>query len=110
MCKIKSIYYLQIFLLLILVSSLSGQDNKEKIGLEEIGKNGVNYYNYADKEKVNFEVSVWGYVKNPGRYLIPAGTTFLDLITFCGGPIVESKMDDVRLIRVKNDSLNFKED
>jgi len=110
MKKIKIIILLQSILLFILINSISGQDKKEKIGLEEIAKNGVNYYNYADKEKVNFEVSVWGFVKNPGRYLIPADTRFLDLITLCGGPLVESKMDDVRLLRMKNDSLNINED
>ncbi len=88
---------------------LYGQDKNQKIGYDEIVKTGVNYYNYADKDKVNFEISVWGYVKNPGKYLIPEGTTFIDLISLCGGPLVEAKLEDIRIVRLKNDSLNIKE-
>ena len=39
-------------------SNINAQDDKERIGLEEILKEGVNYYNYADKDKVNIEVIV----------------------------------------------------
>jgi len=86
------------------------QDDKERIGLEEILKQGVNYYNYADKDKVNIEVIVWGGIKNPGKYLIPAGTTVIDLITLAGGPVSEETIEYVKLIRVKDDSLNSQKD
>lgn len=86
------------------------QDNKEKIGFDELSKTGINYYNYSDKDKVNFEVSIWGYVRSPGKYLIPAGTTFIDLISLSGGPQNEAFLNNIRIIRLKNDSLNIKED
>lgn len=88
----------------------NGQDVKERIGTDELMKTGINYYNYSDKDKVNFEVSVWGYVKSPGKYLIPKGTSFIDLISLCGGPLVEAKLEDVRIVRLKNDTLNVKDD
>lgn len=97
-------------LILLFGAKLFAQNGKDKIGPEEIKINGANYYNYADKEKVNIEVNLWGYVKNPGKYLIPKGTTFIDLITLGGGPVQESKLEDVRLIRPKNDSLRITED
>jgi hypothetical protein len=92
------------------VNILFGQDKNERIGYEEIIKVGINYYNYADKDKVNFEVSVWGYVRNPGKYLIPNGTSFIDLISLCGGPLSEAKLEDIRIVRQKNDTLDVKED
>lgn len=103
------------FLILLFVICFLGnitiaQDTKERIGQDEIIRTGSNYYNYAEKDKVNFEVSVWGYVRSPGKYLIPSGTTFIDLISLCGGPSHEAKLDEIRIVRLKNDTLNVKED
>ena len=95
------IFYLPIF--------VNGQDKSERIGLDELIKTGTNYYNYSDKDKVNIEVIMWGYIKNPGKYLIPKGSTLIDLITLGGGPVPETKLDDIRLVRLKNDSINVKE-
>ncbi len=96
--------------LLFFCVNLYAQNGKDKIGSEELKINGTNYFNYADKEKVNIEVNLWGYVKNPGKYLIPKGTTFIDLITLGGGPVLESKLEDIRIIRPKNDTLRITEE
>lgn len=89
----------------------TGQDSSDiRIGFDEITRTGANYYNYADKNKVNIEVSLWGYIKNPGRYLVPQGTTVIDLITLGGGPSVEALLNDIRLVRLKNDTLNISRD
>lgn len=98
------------FLLFSLAVKSFAQDGKDKIGPEELKITGANYYNYADKDRVNIEVNLWGYVKNPGKYLIPKGTTFLDLITLGGGPIPDSNLEDIRLIRPKNDTLRITQD
>lgn len=82
----------------------------ERIGPYETLKSGVNYYNYADPDKVNIEVSLWGYVRNPGRYLVPKGTTAIDLITLGGGPETEALLEDVRIVRLQNDTLNISKD
>ena len=109
MKKIIFVFCLIVFVVLYSGNAVS-QDDKERIGLEEIMKTGVNYYNYADKDKVNIEVIVWGGIKNPGKYLIPAGTTVIDLITLAGGPVSEETIEYVKLIRMKNDSLNTQTD
>ena len=99
-----------IMLIVFCCGNIYSQDDKERIGLEEILKQGVNYYNYADKDKVNIEVIVWGGIRNPGKYLIPVGTTVIDLITLAGGPVSEETIEYVKLIRAKNDSLNSQTD
>lgn len=99
-------------LVLILFQVTTGycQDDREKIGENEIQKTGLHYYNYADKDKVNIEVSLWGYVESPGKYLIPQGTTAIDLITLGGGPLTDAQLNDIRIIRLKNDTLNITQD
>jgi hypothetical protein len=104
-----------ILLILFLISVYSinlslAQNNKERIGYDDITKEGVNYYNYSDKEKVNFEVCILGNIRNPGKYLIPAGTTFIDIFSLSGGSTIDAKLADIRIIRLKNDTLNIKED
>lgn len=103
-------YLIFSFLFLTISANLFAQNGNDRIGPEELKISGANYYNYSDKEKVNIEVNLWGYVKNPGKYLVPKGTKFIDLITLGGGPIQESKLDEIRIIRPKNDTLRITED
>lgn len=105
----KTVIIIYIMLAIFSINLVSAQDKKERIGFEDITKTGINYYNYSDKDKVNYEVSIWGYVKSPGKYLIPEGTTFIDLMSLSGGPLNEAKLGTIRIIRLKNDSLNIKE-
>ena len=104
----KKIILLLLFLTVGLPGSF-GQSDKERVG-DFINTMGGSYFNYSDKNKVNIEVNIWGYVRNPGKYLIPKGCTVQDLISFAGGPVIESNLDDIRLFRPKNDSLGISED
>jgi len=99
-----------LIILTLLSLSVFAQDKNEKIGIPDEFKIGTNYYNYGDKDKVNLDVFVWGSIRVPGKYLIPQGTTLLELLTLCGGPVNESKLEDIRIVRLKNDSLGVKED
>jgi protein involved in polysaccharide export with SLBB domain len=45
------------------------------------------------------EVNLWGFVRYPGRYRVPINTTFMDLITYAGGPIMESNLEEIRILR-----------
>jgi len=56
-------------------------------------------YDLSDVTGVNMEVNLWGFVRYPGRYRVPVNTTFLDLITFAGGPITESNLEEIRILR-----------
>jgi protein involved in polysaccharide export with SLBB domain len=54
---------------------------------------------------INIEVNLWGFIRSPGRYIIPYKSTLLDLLTYSGGPLENSNLENVRLIRPGNDSL-----
>ncbi len=102
-------YFLIFFLLFPLISGYS-QDEKVKVGVYERQNVQGGYYNFGDPDKVNIEVNVWGYAKNPGKYLIPKGTSVIDLISYSGGPSTDADLDKIRLYRSKNDSLGIQKD
>jgi len=58
------------------------------------------YYDYSDPEAVNIKVSVWGFVKYPGRYVIPDYTSVIDLMSYVGGPTDDSNLDELRIYRI----------
>ncbi|HRE40591.1 MAG TPA: SLBB domain-containing protein [Ignavibacteria bacterium] len=87
------------------------QNDREQVGRPDIlGNTTGGFYNYSDPNKVNIEVSVWGYVKYSGKYLIPEGSTIQDLISYAGGPTIDAELKDIRLFRPKNDSLGITKD
>ncbi len=49
-------------------------------------------------------------LKTPENILIPKGSSVQDLISYAGGPVLESNLEDIRLFRPKNDSLGISED
>lgn len=100
---------LYIFFLTIPDISFS-QIDRERVGNDLLGTQQGGFFNYGDKDKVNIEVNLWGYVKYPGKYLIPSGSSIIDLISYGGGPITEAKLEDIRLFRPRNDSLKIKKD
>lgn len=58
------------------------------------------FFDLSDPEAINIEVAVWGFVKYPGKYMIPDYTTVLDLLSFAGGPTDDSNLDELRLYRI----------
>ena len=62
-------------------------------------------YDLSDPTGVNIEVSLWGFVRYPGRYKVPYTTTFLDLMSYAGGPTENSNLQDIRIFREPVDSL-----
>jgi len=62
------------------------------------------YYDYSDPDGLNIKVSVWGYVKYPGRYVIPQRTDIKDLISYAGGVNDDAFLDELRIYRVNSDS------
>jgi protein involved in polysaccharide export with SLBB domain len=61
-------------------------------------------YNLSDPLGINIEVNLWGFVRYPGRYIVPVTTTFTDIMSYAGGPTENSNLEEIRILRVKNNS------
>lgn len=62
------------------------------------------YFDYSEPGELNMKVSVWGFVKYPGRYLVPITTSLTDLLSYTGGPTDDADLEDVRIYRIVGDS------
>jgi hypothetical protein len=62
------------------------------------------FYDYSDPEAINIKVSVWGFVRYPGKYVIPDYTSVVDLMSFVGGPTDDSNLDDLRIYRIDDNN------
>jgi hypothetical protein len=99
--------YFLIFSLVFVLSSLSlAQDEDYQIGLNPNfrGQASGGYYDYSDPEGFNIKVAVWGYVKYPGRYVIPIRSDINALLSYAGGVNDDAHLDDLRIYRVRGDS------
>ena len=97
---------LTILFLFLLAYGLNAQ-NDVRLGTQYTGlvaQRQGGLYDYSDPEAINMRVSVWGFVKYPGRYQVPIYTTVSDLLSLAGGPTDDSDLEDLRLYRVMEDS------
>lgn len=88
----------------------NSQVDRQRVGNTDIYNQQGGFYNFGDKDKVNIDVNVWGFVKYPGKYLIPRGSTLQDLISYSGGPTIDSKLEEIILYSPRNDSVNSSSD
>jgi len=96
-------YILSLFVLVTLVNFSKSQDDDLILGKSNtLGSAAL--YDISDPTGVNMEVNLWGYVKLPGRYRVPVKTTFIDLMSYAGGPTDESNFEEIRLLRNSADS------
>ena len=106
----NKISFFLITLSFFIISGITQAQDKERVGMNQVFSQQGGFYNYGEKDKVNIEVSIWGYVKYPGKYIIPQGSTLVDLVSYAGGPVVDAKLENIRLFRPKNDTLNITKD
>jgi len=96
------------FLSLLLFSFIRAYSQQEdyQLGLNQnrLNQNQGAYYDYSDPDGLNIKVSVWGYVKYPGRYVIPQRSDIRDLISYSGGISDDSYLDEIRVYKVLPDS------
>src|ERR1051325_3492075 len=95
-------YILSIIIAVCCFSFGYSQDDDLIIGTNTY-KPSAALYDLSDPKGVNMEVNLWGTVKIPGRYRVPVNTTFLDLMSYAGGPAENSKLDDIRIFRTHKD-------
>lgn len=95
-----------VVVLVILAQNLFAQSNDVRLGAQYTGlyQRQGGLYDYSDPETINMRVSVWGFVKYPGKYQVPIYTTVSDLLSYAGGPTDDSDLEDLRLYRRMEDS------
>jgi len=64
-------------------------------------------YDYSDPSTVNFRVQLWGYVKFPGFYIVPEGTSINELISVAGGPTEDAILNDIRVVKIREGSETY---
>ena len=62
-------------------------------------KNRGALYYLGEQDELLIKVNIWGFVQNPGQYMVPNGTDLISLISFAGGPREQAKLNKVKLIR-----------
>ncbi len=95
------------FLLIVLIFSgiLYSQTDDIQLGsLNQFSQAQGGLFDYSDPAALNIRVSVWGFAKYPGRYIIPNYTSVTDLLSLAGGPTDDADLEDLRIFRVKEDS------
>ena len=100
----KKLFFL--FFLFLFVSGVSAQNQQYELGSEGFRRYSQQsgFFDFSDPETLNMIVSLWGFVKYPGRYLVPVNTTITDLLSYGGGPTDDALLDDLRLFRTFDDS------
>lgn len=104
--QMKYFYLISFTLLISLPSQLIAQDEDFQVGLNPnfIRQSVGGYYDYSDPDGINIKVAVWGYVKYPGRYVIPIRSDIISLISYAGGVNDNAYLDELRIYRIDKDS------
>lgn len=100
----KKVFLFGLFVLLFNNSAYSQQQEYELGSSLTRFNQSTGFFDLSDPESLNMVVSLWGWVKYPGRYLVPINTTITDLLSYGGGPNDNALLDDLRLYRVFEDS------
>ena len=100
----KKIFYISLFI--IAYSSISFSQDDVQIGsnLSNYRQTQGGLFDYSDPSGINIKVQLWGYIKYPGYYVVPANSTLNDLLSFAGGPQEDAMMEDIRIFRGPEES------
>jgi SLBB domain len=102
-------YFLKPFTIVLFFSAIIFAQNSElQVGsnLNQLRQSQGAFYDYSDPSTINIKVSVWGFVKFPGKYVIPIESNIYDLLSYAGGPTEDAHLDDLRLFRTAEDSIH----
>ena len=72
--------------------------------IQRVGQ--ANQYYLGQANELLIRVNIWGRVRSPGQYFVPATTDLITLISVAGGPEDKSRISDVRLVRSGSDGKN----
>jgi hypothetical protein len=85
------------------LSPAQTQDYQIGINPNATRQNIGGFYDYSDPTGLNIKVSVWGYVRFPGRYVIPVNSNVRDLLSYAGGSSENAQLEELKIHRVYDD-------
>ena len=99
--KIQFIHFLVAMIIIFISSSFSQTDIQ--IGSQNAARSSQSgaLFDYSDPTSVNIKVQLWGYVRFSGYYIVPAGISLNELISLGGGPTEDAKLDEIRIVTIK---------
>lgn len=56
-------------------------------------------YYLGREDELLIPVNVWGFVKNPGQYMVPNNTDLIALLSYAGGPNENAKISTIKIVR-----------
>jgi polysaccharide biosynthesis/export protein len=95
-----------ILFLIVFPIIISAQNNDIQLGSgsNKIGAMQGGLFDFSDPSSVNIKVSVWGFVRYPGKYVIPVYSKINDLLSYAGGPTDEARLEEMRIVRTDSSS------
>ncbi len=78
-------------------------------GGQLVNSGGSAYYDVSLGAGLTIPVNLWGFVRNPGRYVVASSTTLVQLLSYGGGPTDFARLTDVRIIRDRKVDSTVKE-
>jgi hypothetical protein len=104
---LKKTFIMLILIALPVVVYSQNNDIQMGSGFNKIGFTQGGFFDCSDPSSVNIKVAVWGFVKFPGKYIIPVYSKINDLISYAGGPTDEARLEEMRIVRT--DTSNSKQ-
>jgi NADH:ubiquinone oxidoreductase subunit F (NADH-binding) len=85
---------------------LFAQDENIQIGssMNQLRQSQGAFFDYSNPESINIKVAIWGFVRYPGKYIIPMNSTVNDLLSYSGGPTEDAHLDEIKIVRTEADS------
>lgn len=62
---------------------------------------GAQYF-LGTGDELLMKVNIWGFVHNPGQYMVPSETDLMSLISYAGGPSKGAKLSNIKIVHSNN--------
>jgi hypothetical protein len=91
--------YITVIAVMLTITVLAQDDVQIGSNFRDRTQSQGGLFDYSDPAGFNIKVQLWGYVKYPGYYVVPANSNLNDILSYAGGPLEDAMMNDVRVYR-----------
>ena len=95
----KNIFFISLFVIFAVLTVFAQDDVQIGSNFRDRTQSQGGLFDYSDPAGFNIKVQLWGYVKYPGYYVVPANSSLNDLLSYGGGPVLDAMLDDIRIYR-----------